>query len=49
MTEPDTGSMPAFPGGGLRLRRLDAWSLRVAIERPVETSFGIMRDRPAKS
>jgi len=47
VTEPDTGAMPAFPGGGLRLRRIDAWSLRVAIERPVETSFGIMRDRPA--
>lgn len=31
----------------IRLRRLDVWALRVAIERPVETSFGIMRDRPA--
>ncbi|MEQ8504515.1 MAG: mandelate racemase/muconate lactonizing enzyme family protein [Rhodospirillales bacterium] len=38
---------PPFPADPLRLRRVDAWALRVAIERPVETSFGIMRDRPA--
>ena len=37
----------SFPAGMLRLRRIDAWALRVAIARPVETSFGIMRDRPA--
>tara|TARA_R110000824_G_scaffold196015_2_gene379018 strand:+ start:835 stop:2022 length:1188 start_codon:yes stop_codon:yes gene_type:complete len=36
-----------FPEGVLRLRRIDVWALRVAIQRPVETSFGIMRDRPA--
>ena len=36
-----------FPGGAVQLRRIDAWALRVAIVRPVETSFGIMRDRPA--
>jgi D-galactarolactone cycloisomerase len=36
-----------FPAGNLRLRRIEAWALRVAIARPVETSFGIMRDRPA--
>ncbi len=30
-----------------RVRRIEAWALRAAIERPVETSFGIMRDRPA--
>ncbi|MAY68260.1 MAG: mandelate racemase [Rhodospirillaceae bacterium] len=36
-----------FPAGNTRLRRIDAWALRVAIQRPVETSFGIMRDRPA--
>lgn len=31
----------------VRIRRIDAWSFRVAIERPVETSFGIMHSRPA--
>ncbi|WNJ99752.1 mandelate racemase/muconate lactonizing enzyme family protein [Thalassospiraceae bacterium LMO-JJ14] len=33
--------------GPLRLHRIDAWAFRIAIERPVETSFGIMRSRPA--
>ncbi|MEX0694211.1 MAG: mandelate racemase/muconate lactonizing enzyme family protein [Rhodospirillales bacterium] len=31
----------------IRVRRIEAWALRVAISRPVETSFGIMHDRPA--
>ena len=33
--------------GPLRLHRIDAWAFRIAIDRPVETSFGIMRSRPA--
>lgn len=31
----------------VRIRRVDAWALRASIGQPVETSFGIMRDRPA--
>jgi L-alanine-DL-glutamate epimerase-like enolase superfamily enzyme len=31
----------------VRLRRIEAWALRAPIERAVETSFGVMRDRPA--
>ncbi len=34
-------------GGPIRIRRVDAWALRIDIARPVETSFGIMRNRPA--
>ena len=51
MGQGETSPQPADRSGAvtqvLRLRRLDAWALRVAIARPVETSFGIMRDRPA--
>ncbi|MGJ3261366.1 MAG: mandelate racemase/muconate lactonizing enzyme family protein [Rhodospirillales bacterium] len=43
MTESD----PTADGGPIRIRRVDAWALRVGIDRPVETSFGIMRNRPA--
>src|SRR5690554_3293075 len=31
----------------IRVRRIEAWALRAPVETPVETSFGIMRDRPA--
>lgn len=31
----------------IHVRRIEAWALRAPIERPVETSFGAMRDRPA--
>lgn len=31
----------------IHVRRIEAWALRAPIERPVETSFGSMRDRPA--
>ena len=42
MTEPAlSGAQP------IRVQRIDAWALRVEIARPVETSFGIMRSRPA--
>lgn len=34
-------------GGPIRIRRVDAWACRTDIARPVETSFGIMRNRPA--
>lgn len=34
-------------GHSIRVRRVDAWALRAPIVTPVETSFGIMRDRPA--
>jgi L-alanine-DL-glutamate epimerase-like enolase superfamily enzyme len=30
-----------------RVRRVEAWALRVKVGRPVETAFGAMRDRPA--
>ncbi|PIW30874.1 MAG: mandelate racemase [Rhodospirillales bacterium CG15_BIG_FIL_POST_REV_8_21_14_020_66_15] len=46
-SQPASGAARSFPAGEIRLRRLEAWALRVAIARPVETSFGIMRDRPA--
>ena len=42
-----TDSSPSAAGGPIRIRRVDAWALRIDIERPVETSFGIMRNRPA--
>lgn len=35
------------PGRPIDVRRIEAWALRAPIERPVETSFGAMRDRPA--
>lgn len=31
----------------IQVRRIEAWALRAPIRTPVETSFGIMRDRPA--
>lgn len=31
----------------IRIRRVEAWAFRAAIDNPVETSFGVMRDRPA--
>lgn len=31
----------------IRIARIEAWALRAPIGTPVETSFGIMRDRPA--
>ncbi|MGD9866480.1 MAG: mandelate racemase/muconate lactonizing enzyme family protein [Hyphomicrobiales bacterium] len=31
----------------VKITRVDAWALRARIGQPVETSFGIMRDRPA--
>jgi len=31
----------------IRIRRIDGWAVRQPIERPVATSFGVMRDRPA--
>ena len=31
----------------IRVRRVEAWALRAAVGRPVETSFGVMHDRPA--
>lgn len=37
----------AVPGRPIRVRHIEAWALRAPIERPVETSFGAMRDRPA--
>ena len=43
MTETST---PATEGP-IRILRIDAWALRIDIARPVETSFGIMRNRPA--
>ncbi len=45
--QPAPTATRTFPDGAVQLRRIDAWALRVAIARPVETSFGIMRDRPA--
>lgn len=42
-----TDSSPSAAGGPIRIRRVDAWALRIDVERPVETSFGIMRNRPA--
>jgi len=42
MTDQDLSDAQPF-----RIHRIDAWALRVDIARPVETSFGIMRNRPA--
>lgn len=33
--------------GPIGIKRIEAWALRAPIDTPVQTSFGIMRDRPA--
>lgn len=41
------GKQEEDASGPIRVRRIEAWALRAPIQTPVETSFGIMRDRPA--
>lgn len=46
-TEATAAGIGTIADEPIRIRRIDGWAVRQPIERPVATSFGVMRDRPA--
>ncbi|TFZ04735.1 mandelate racemase/muconate lactonizing enzyme family protein [Ramlibacter rhizophilus] len=40
-------TLPPLPSAALRIARLEAFVLRAPVATPVQTSFGVMHDRPA--